>query len=49
MIAFLKLPATLEKPRLGSGTSNKSSSTISKEGIGMAPRTEADTTVTEGV
>ena len=48
MITFLKLPATLEKPRFRSGTSNKSSSTTSKEGIGMASRTEAEAIVTFG-
>ena len=48
LITFLKFPATPEKPRFGRGTSNKSSSTTSKEGIGRASRTEADTTVTEG-
>ena len=48
LITFLKFPATPKKPRFGRGTSNKSSSTTSKEGIGRASRTEADTTVTEG-
>jgi len=48
LIALLKLLATPEKPRLGSGTSNKSSSTTSKEGTGIASRTEAEATVTLG-
>jgi len=46
LIAFLKLPATSKKPRLRSGTSNKSSATTSKEGTGIASGTEAEATVT---
>ena len=48
MIAFLKLPAIPEKPRFRSGTLNKSFSTTSKEGTGIASRTEAEATVTLG-
>ena len=47
-MTFLKSPATSEKMKSGSGTENKSSSTTSKEGIGMASGTEAEAIVTFG-
>ena len=47
-MTFLKSPATFEKMKSGSGTENKSSSTTSKEGIGMASGTEAEAIVTFG-
>ena len=47
-MTFLKSPATSEKMKSASGTENKSSSTTSKEGIGMASGTEAEVIVTFG-
>jgi len=47
-MTFLKSPATSKKMKSGSGTENKSSSTTSKEGIGMASGTEAEAIVTFG-
>jgi hypothetical protein len=48
LMTFLKSPDTSEKMKSGSGTENKSSSTTSKEGIGMASGTEAEAIVTFG-